>query len=248
MTKYLSDNSGEAKPGLTSKNNSSSAGGGSNTMDTYIEHTDKKKRRCRRGKKRRRHTEVQGLVRPFLKYRCEKWDSPSDNEVADDQAARYSPKAPENYTQFLLSDQNDNLVEEANAYEGDLMRFLKNQFESDYRQQRTAELECKSKTELLAIIHELENKKTKLVKSRSDCSICCSSSEVGVPASNESDSFEGNSSSSSQSCTDESEFDSVAMPCSHRALPLYEQYVKLQKENARLQKLNERLATSWNAL
>ena len=150
---------------------------------------------------------------------------------------RYSPKAPENYTQYLISDQNDNfaLNESGECDLSNFPNFLQAQFETDFKEARAAELSHKSKSELTQIINELEEKQNMLTNYFAECSDC--SYVDSVQSVNAEENGEVSSSSSS------SESESEGNPGTNEE-SLHMQLINLQRENDRLRSLNEQLTNS----
>lgn len=224
---------------------------GSGAAAEVVGESSVRRKKHRRGKKRpkpaddndgKSYLSTEQFVQFGKWQRCETNISPED-ELAG--CVRYSPKAPENYTQYLLNDQNDNFLK-VNSDEGRLTDFLQAQFENDFKEERASELAGKSRTELLKIINELEDKKSRLM-----CCPRCSNCHLPKFPQSRNDELaiintDEFTSDHSLSCTDESEPESrvEATPEDFGASSLYRQFAALQEENTRLEKLNNRLIAS----
>lgn len=126
------------------------------------------------GKKRRRGKKK---VRPSSSpYHIQSNIAHSDTTPSKDTTAtspyRYSPKAPENYTQFLICDHGEPM---SSSDDADLTSFLEEQFESEIKQARENELARLSRTELSNMVCDLENRRSELKSClRRPCVCCCS--------------------------------------------------------------------------
>lgn len=145
---------------------------------TANQHHLKSQKKHRRGKKR-----VNRPVHPYSQEQskeenttatcCNQKPVSNNGEIRP----RYSPKAPRNYTQFIIGDQNDNIIQDDNEVAQnnnsvDFATYIQAQFEVDYKHARTAELSQKSKAELSDMIYHLESRESELLRSTKECSDC----------------------------------------------------------------------------
>lgn len=111
---------------------------------------------------------------------------------------QYSPRAPENYTQFLIGDQLEQLSVTEGTDSSNFSEtvsdfdFLTTQFESDFKHARAIELDKKSKNELAELVYALENKKSILIDLQSQCVFCHSDKTVSkIDSSSTTESYNG---------------------------------------------------------
>jgi len=167
--------------------------------------TESRKKKHRRGKKR---------IKP-CPYQMD-MKKRSFNESGDQ--LRYSPQAPENYTQFIMSDHlSETSSDDCNDF--DTQSFLSNEFEKDFKQVRAEDLALKTKEELSRLVLELENRESSLKTFARHCEHCNSADN------DNSNSF--HSVSSSNDNDDESDFDDSP-------IELVNQLRELKQQNKRL--------------